>query len=67
MVEITIPEPTKGKCPGKCPFYSTDEISSSCALKLSVRAGKNWFERQFEINPGPDCPGPGKYHLVKEA
>lgn len=51
---IVIPELEKyGLCSRDCPFY--DSGNWNC------RAGWDGADR-----PGPSCPGPGRYRLVRE-
>jgi len=58
---IVIPAPTgTGYCWDICPFLddSVDETFCRAKLEANLNSGDN-------AKPGPSCPGPGTYRLVR--
>lgn len=62
MKKIIIPALEKGRCSHGCVFRVSNEMGAECVLGTGTDVhGKVW-----ELTPGPDCPGPGAYKLMKE-
>jgi len=64
-------------CGFDCSFYGCDDVTHWCKINLGVKhniakegeSKKEAFLRKTFLNPltpGPECPGPGEYILVRK-
>lgn len=62
MATVTIP-PTShsGQCSPTCPFRYGDGEGLYCEISRELPVGP-----LSRIEPGPECPGPGRYELVRK-